>query len=147
MNNHIEDVRVIEAAVWTESTELDFYMEGADGSRLIEHRAEASIKVQTVDLLEYMTEPIALIKMDIEGAEYEVIQHIEEKLAIVDAMVIECHMNSNQAGKLGILLETLSDVGFEVSINSIGAWRDLIKKPAKQPDGFDSYCLIAAWRK
>jgi FkbM family methyltransferase len=146
--NHASDVTLVEAAVWVKLGELDFYIEGADGSRLtVDHDFQTgTTKVKTIDLLDHINVPIDLIKMDIEGAELEVIPHIESKLNMVQNLIIECHVNGDQAGKFGQLLEVLSDSGFRVSLNSIGQWRDLVRDPAKLPDEFDQYFLVAATR-
>lgn len=146
ITNHINDVTVVEAAVWTCFGESDFYLEGADGSRLAKQGSAQTVRVRTVDLADYISNSVDLIKMDIEGAELDVIPHIEHKLPLVKNVIVECHINSDQAGRFGDLLKTLSDAGFAVSINSLGVWRDLIRKPAKLPDEADQYFLVAGTR-
>lgn len=127
---------------------MSFFCEGADGSRLVNNGAKFDniSKVKTVDLARFMDRPIDLIKMDIESAEFEVIQHVADKLNLVKSMVIECHVNNSEIDKFATLLQVLAEAKFEVSINSYGAWRDLIHNPDKLPAEFDQYILVAAWR-
>jgi FkbM family methyltransferase len=146
--NGADDVTVIDSAVWTRHGEISFYCEGADGSRIVLDNSNSvkQTKVTTVDIAEYINEPIDLIKMDIEGAEFEVIPHLGNKLTLVKAMVIECHITNDQIGNLAKLLADLADAKFKVAVNSYGAWRDLVHRPNKLPDEFDQYMVVAAWR-
>lgn len=142
-------VEIVEAAVWTCDGELDFVCEGADGSRLIsdpsttEHRT----RVRTVDLRRFLTEPVDLVKLDIEGAEFDVVASVHDHLENVKNLVIECHVNSDRPSDLARILATLSDAGFRVAVNSYGQWRDLVRRPGKLPMEFDQYFLLAAWRE
>lgn len=147
--NSASNVKIIEAAVWTENGEMPFFCEGADGSRIVVD-GQAELKyhaVKTIDLADFIIRPIDLIKMDIEGAEYDVISHLASRLELVKNMVIECHLYNEQINRFAELLHVLALAGFKVSVNSYGAWRDLIHKPEKLPNEFDQYILIAAWRE
>lgn len=147
--NGASDVKVVEAAVWTHNGEISFFCEGADGSRIVsgENRLGKETVVRTVDFTDFITGPVDLIKMDIEGAEFDVIPHIADKLRMVSNIVIECHIDNKKIGCFARILQVLASVGFSVSINSYGAWRDLVHNPAKLPVEFDQYLLLAAWRE
>jgi FkbM family methyltransferase len=147
--NGAADVKVVEAAVWTQPGTTKFFTEGADGSRIVTGKPESSdrtVVVETVDLADYISEPIDLIKMDIEGAEFDVIRRIQPQLHLVSNLVIECHLDNGRAGEMADMLVILAAAGFKVSINSYGAWRDLVHKPGKLVNEFDQYFLLAAWR-
>lgn len=146
--NNAEDVKVVEAAVWIQDGEMPFYCEGADGSRILldKNNVENQTIVKTIDLINCITEPIDLIKMDIEGAEFDVLMHLANKLNLVKNIVVECHIDNNNIYKFAKILELLSSFNFKVAINSYGVWRDLIHRPGKLPDEFDQYILVAAWR-
>ncbi len=147
--NGARDVDVIEAAVWREDGERRFFCEGADGSKLVDkdEKFTDTVFVQTVDLAKFISGQVDLIKMDIEGAEYEVIASLGGKLGSVKNMVIECHVSNRDIHPFASLLDTLASTGFSVSVNSYGAWRDLIRQAPKAPNEFDQYVLIAAWRE
>ena len=146
--NSASDVQIVEAAVWICDGEADFFCEGADGSKLtaVGGPSAGAVLVKTVDLRRFMSIPIDLIKMDIEGAEHEVILGIADRLGLVKNMIIECHIDNKRIQLFSGLLSALASAGFIVSINSYGAWRDLIQQPPKLPNEFDQYILVAAWR-
>jgi FkbM family methyltransferase len=145
--NHADGVTVVEAAVWTGSRGAHFFVEGADGSRIQRKQDTATTRVKTVDLLTYLDTPIDFLKMDIEGAEMDVVPHIRKKLSSVRQLAIECHINADHMGKFGVLLESLAGSGFRIAVNSMGLWRDLIRRPPKAPNEFDQYFLVAGWRE
>lgn len=146
--NGASDVEVVEAAVWVENGSSQWSMEGIDGSHLGDTNAEGTktVTVRTIDLGDYLNQPIDLLKMDIEGAEYEVIGHLKEKLANVKSISLECHLNQGSIISFSKMLEVLSSAGFKVSINSFGAWRDLIRQPQVLKDHYENYLLVSAWR-
>lgn len=146
--NAANDVKVVEAAVWTKNGKASFFSEGADGSRIVSDTNNAfhNLVVDTIDFREVIAGPVDLIKMDIEGAEFDVIPHIQNKLSLVQNIVIECHIDNSKIHGFSEMLASLDSSGFQVSINSYGAWRDLIHKPGKLPNEFDQYILLAAWR-
>lgn len=146
--NGADDVMVVEAALWTRGGEMPFYCEGVDGSRIVSGSGSAGgTSVRTVDIADYLTEPVDLIKMDIEGAEFDVVPHMADTLGLVENMVIECHLDNREIGRFARILETLGAAGYGVSVNSYGAWRDLVHRPGKLRDEFDQYLLVAAWRE
>ena len=128
--NEIGNVEVVDAAVWVENGTAQWHSEGIDGSHLSPETGETAktSTVRTIDLCDYLNEPVDLIKMDIEGAEYEVIHHVGRKLKNVKAMSIECHLDQATIVPFSKMLEVLSVAGFKMSINSFGEWRDLIRQ-------------------
>lgn len=147
--NKVENVQLIDSAAWIENGYSSFFTEGIDGSRIIDNSDVElpNVTVKTADLRQYVQQPIDLLKMDIEGAEFKVLCHLGECLKLVQNLVVECHVNSDNIGDLGELLGVLQNVNFEVSMNSYGVWRDLIHRPEKLPNEFDQYFLVTAWRK
>jgi FkbM family methyltransferase len=145
--NGASEVNCVEAAVWTSRGKSQFFCEGADGSKLINPgTSSSSIEVSTVDLRELINEPVDLIKMDIEGAEFEVIPHISDKMHLVKNFLIECHVNCDEIEKFSGLLHALGGAGFRVSISILSGWTDLLQKPVRIKNGFDQYILISAWK-
>jgi len=148
-NNGAEDVKLVEAAVWISKGKSNFFCEGADGSKLIQekNKDDSKIEVNTIDLDEYISGPIDLVKMDIEGAEFEVIPHIRSKLHFIKNILIECHINTYEIEKFSKILTELGNAGFQVSISVLGHWTDLLNKPIRIKNGFDQYILVSAWRE
>src|SRR5262245_19364009 len=146
--NSAADVEVVEAAVWTQDGEASWYCEGIDGSKLVAsaQAATRTVTVRTVDLAHYLTDEVDLIKLDIEGAEYQIVTALGDKLRVVRNMAIECHVHCTDIAPLASLLITLAATGFNVAVNSLSSWRDLVRQPAIPPEHFGQYLLIAAWR-
>src|SRR5207245_9000897 len=71
----LENVDLINAAVWTKDGRSDFWAEGGDSGRLtqIAHVSSAVRieQVPTVRLLHHLDRQVDLLKLDIEGAEVE----------------------------------------------------------------------------
>ncbi len=147
--NGAGDVRIVDAAVWVEDGKAKWHSEGIDGSRLAKSESElqSGVMVRTVDLAKYIDQPIDLLKMDIEGDEYQVIPHLGNLLGNVRNICVECHVDQSKITALGKLLQCLSGQGFNLGINSFGPWRDLIRQPEILPDHWGQYLILAGWRK
>jgi FkbM family methyltransferase len=146
--NGAGDVQIVDAATWVENGNAQWHCEGIDGSHLSAETGETvkTITVHTVDLRDYLNVPVDLIKMDIEGAEFEVINHIAGHLEQVKAMSIECHINQTTIVPFAKILQVLSACGFKISINSFSGWRDLLHQSPVLPDHHENYILVSAWR-
>lgn len=147
--NGAADVVVVEAAAWTRDGVVPFHCEGADGSRVMQGPGAHpdAIPVRSVDLSAYLDDPVDLVKMDIEGAEFEVIPHLERKLAQVQNLVVECHLDNRDIGRFSRLLGVLASAGFRVALNSYGRWVDLVRRSHPGRNEFDQYILLAAWKE
>ncbi len=146
--NGAADVEVVEAAAWISKGEARWLCEGIDGSKILELGQEAAdtAVVRTVDLAGYLDGPVDLLKLDIEGAEYAVLEHLGGRLGNVRNALIECHLDQSNVPRLGRILELLAAVGFKVSVNTFGLWRDLVRHAPVAPHHWEQYLLVAAWR-
>jgi FkbM family methyltransferase len=155
--NQIDDVEVVEAAIWTRNDRATFFAQGADGGHIVDEAAATNnggrgvhYWIDTVRLADYLaTDRVDLVKLDIEGAEADVLIDCAERLRNVENMVIEFHFMNDSPKKLPPALSALSAAGFNLSINSYGNWVDLLHPPAGRPaidSGYDQYFLTCAWR-
>jgi len=114
-------------AVWTENCELSFDTDRALSGRLVSRPVESdkNIRVEAVDMRRYLTEPIDLMKFDIEGAELDVLEHCSDKLDSVDKLFVEYHSFIDKPQRVGDLFSILQDAGFRLQVKSI--------HPPKQP--------------
>lgn len=99
-------------AVWTDDTEMDFFLdrEDGDGSTLIREKTtredggigqldkEIPLKVRAIDLSSWIKRNFRngdhlVLKLDIEGAEYKVLEKLiqDETIKLVDQLFIEWH--------------------------------------------------------
>lgn len=146
--NGATDVQVIEAAAWISDGEAPWVVEGIDGSRLVDvpENHDNIVTVRTVDLASFLEQDVDLIKMDIEGAEHQVISHLANKLGNVKNLSIECHLMPGSYSDFAKLIEILEMEGFQITINSYGVWQDLIRVSEIPPYHFKQYILISGCR-
>ncbi len=121
-------VEVIEAAVWTSNGTVEFAADGADGGR-IEHQAgheaqgrtAVAVEVPTRRLADLLSTPTDLLKLDVEGAEVDVLLDCAEVLGNVDRLFVEYHGFARGPQKLATLLAVLDDAGFRTYVESVPA--------------------------
>jgi len=146
-HNGVEDVQVVEAAVWTSNEKVKWFSEGIDGSHIVgDEQQNAISQVQAIDLADYLNETVDLLKIDIEGAEYDVVDHLGKELRNVKNILVECHLGQTNIDRFGKMLQILKEAGFKLGINSFGVWRDLIRQTPVQPNHWEQYILLAGWR-
>jgi len=121
--NGLHGVSLVKAALSAEEGLVDFFSDGKYGSGLAEQLATAGepgwlrSSVTSVRLRNYLTEPVDFLKMNIEGAEYDVLKDSEELLNRVKEMVIEYHHLPGLPRTLHKILDILDRHGFEYLIN------------------------------
>ena len=118
-----KDVKLVNKGLWKDETTLKFFSEGADGGRISNNNEhENIIEIQTVKLSHYLNNetPIDFLKLDIEGAETEVLLEGEAYLNQVKNIFIEYHSFSQQKQTLSTILSILENNGFRYYIEHIG---------------------------
>lgn len=115
----LQDVTVEKKAVWNEDTVLTFAGGKDMGSHIVaggnaaaETQEATSQQVQAVRLKSYLQQRVHFLKMDIEGAEYEVMKDIADQLDMVDNLFLEYHGMFSEGYKLNEMLEILRQRGF-----------------------------------
>jgi FkbM family methyltransferase len=159
--NNIRDVDVVEKALWTNNGHTNFFSEGADANRVVPEHGEIEqlttltpngkqCNVETVRLADYLASTrFDLVKLDIEGAEAEVIVDCGDTLRNVNNLVIEFHLTNSKPHDLARTLQTLANQKFHVSVCSYGQWVDLLHQTSDSSNSkieFDQYLLISAWQ-
>jgi len=118
--NGINDVEVIDKAVWVDDDGIEFGSEGADGGSINVNNNK--IKVESVRLKDFLgkEEKIDLLKIDIEGAEYEVLKDCKDTLKNVQNIFVEYHSWNSSAQQLSEILNIFEINGFRYCIEDIG---------------------------
>lgn len=112
-----KDIILHNKAVSKEKGKLSFVAEGGFSGRLNDVAlGQNVIAVETEPLSAYIDRRIDLLKIDIEGAEYEVLKEIQPKLKMVDKLFIEYHSISGKDQNLDLLLGILKDEGYRIHI-------------------------------
>ncbi|WKJ88629.1 FkbM family methyltransferase [Methylomonas montana] len=126
-SNHLEDVCLVNKAVWINNNGVCFLSDGADGGTILK---EGVLNVESVRLKEYLLleERIDLLKIDIEGAEVEVLADCASQLDRVQNIFIEYHSLENKPQTLSNMLRILEQQGFRYFLETVSK----INKPFLQ---------------
>jgi FkbM family methyltransferase len=118
----LEKVSLINKALWNEETKIEFYSEGADGGRIaIDSDNTIKVSIETVRLKDFIiNKKVDFLKIDIEGAETNVLIDSREVLQNVKYLFVEYHSFLNQRQTLNELLSILTENNFRYYIYHIG---------------------------
>ena len=140
---------LINKGVWREEGELKFLSEGADSGKVVgdgEQPAGTLSRIEVDRLSKYINRPVDFLKIDIEGAELEVLREIEQKLSLVTNLFIEYHSFTGQEQQLDQILEILSRQGFRYYIYSPTMLRNIPFVDKGDYHGMDGMLNICATR-
>ena len=133
--NHLSDVNIINAALGAEEKIIPFYLAsdmpsadvGASSSKThVEHHHAHKGKILETEvscktLSPYLKEKVALLKLDIEGFESQVISELGPLLANADNVIMEYHYNlSFKDNPLSTILDALEKNNHNYIINPVG---------------------------
>lgn len=122
IQNRLTGIELHQKAVWKQDGEIFFEKEGGDAGRLdLKNESPKTIKVEAVNLNPWLAnEKVDLLKIDIEGAETEVLRSIQPHLKNVFRIFVEYHSFENQPQTLGELISILTNAGFRVHASPVG---------------------------
>lgn len=117
----LKDVKLIDKACSDKEGSISFYSEGADGGRFASNTDTKSIiEVRTIRLKNYLQQKVDFLKIDIEGAETDVILDCENELKNVDKIFVEYHSFIGKEQHLPEILRVLKNSSFRLHISSPG---------------------------
>lgn len=144
-NRVLDRVETVNAALWVDGTEeVGFSPDGGDGGH-IELDGRASIRVKATSLRHYLSSPVGLLKMDIEGAEVEVIDEAAGLLSNAQQVILEYHSPADEPQRLGQLISSLETSGFRVHVNNTQYWANPLVRPLRM-GRLDEVLIIYATR-
>jgi len=117
-NTDLKDVTLIPKAVWTHGDGIEIVSDGADGGSAFTEGTK--IKVPSVRLRDWIDKEseIDMLKMDIEGAETDVLKDCGESLRKVKNLFVEFHSFRGQEQTLSDILKLLEELKFRYYILS-----------------------------
>ena len=122
----ISGVECIQKAVWTEDGTVQFDFRGDDRGKISKGSGET---VASLDFAECIPASVDLLKMDIEGAEFAVIDHLCDTGAMrrIKNFVCELHILRGMEVRVMSTLQKLIDSGMQLSLNygAAGPWLGL----------------------
>lgn len=131
------DVDVRSEALWAHDAELSFHREGADGGQVTAGDGDGICRVRAVPLAGFLNQPVDFLKLDIEGAEFDVLQSCQSRLGMVEKAFIEYHAKADEPQTLACLLALLRDAGFRCFITAPSVFSPKPLLEIKTYNGFD----------
>ncbi len=120
------DIKLLKKAIWIHNDEVSFSQMGSMSSSISinsdskENNEIKITKVSCARLKDYLIQPIDLLKLDIEGAEYEVLKDCSNNLQFVKNMFIEYHGIYSEMHKLNEILNILTENNFKWYVKEAG---------------------------
>ncbi len=146
--NGFDDITIINKAVWYEKTWLKFKSEGADAGRITSEVNTNTIDVESIDLKEFLNNrKVDFLKMDIEGAETDVLLNCSQYLGGVENIFIEYHSVAGEPQRLDQLLGVLKQNGFRYHMHSGFNKKMPYLNKLSSFYGYDMLLNIFAWRE
>lgn len=139
--NHLTNITAHQVACGNQNGEISFFVSPGFSplSSMFGSRAKDAqeIKVRLVKLSDYLTGPVDLFKLDVEGAEWGIFEDLiaSGKLALIQRMIIEYHHRIGGAKpELSRFLKLIEDAGFTYDIEAFisplrkfsGAFQDVM---------------------
>ncbi|UKB79316.1 FkbM family methyltransferase [Chryseobacterium sp. MEBOG07] len=120
------DVQLINAAAWINEDDLTFFSEGSLGGKILNENNNHpnNTIVKSIRLRNYIeNKKIFFLKIDIEGAEYTVLNDIKNHLNNIENLFIEFHNTIDEENTLSEILSWIDKAGFKYYIKE--AWNNL----------------------
>lgn len=107
------DIQIFNKAVWIRNEKLSFQTDNSWGGKIVSNEIENSINIDAIDLNSFLDQKVDFLKIDIEGAEYEVIINCKDLISKnVKNIFFEWHSFSNKEQVLGCLLNFFEKSNF-----------------------------------
>lgn len=113
----LRNVTLHNKAVWTKTETLRFYSDGGMGGRVNEEYInQQPTLIEAVPLSDFLTSDVDFLKLDIEGAEDEVLKNCSSLLNQVQNIFFEYHNKLGKKQTLHELLSIMQEQGFQYYI-------------------------------
>lgn len=152
--NALSGVELVQAAVSARAGVMTFYADGKYGSALAAQMPGGApdgwktVEVPCVRLRDYLDAPADFVKLNIEGAEWDVLADTADRLRQVRELVIEYHHLPGLPLTLHNLLTLLHEQGFEYLVNAFDPQTNPgVQPPFRLTEHTHYFLLIYAKRK
>ena len=141
------DIRLIPKAVWTHETTLPFPGDGRASGRVDEEATDVNIpRVSTCRLRDYLTRRVDLLRLDIQGAEVDVLLDCADLLGQVQNLAVDYHSVFRRPQRLDELAGLLTRAGFRMQFRATPqSLTPIIRQNLR--GGIDAQLHIVAFRE
>lgn len=146
----LQQVQLHKKAIWKENTHLQFEAEGQMSSKISDDIAteKRTVTIEAVRLKDLLNKRVDFLKMDIEGAEYQVLKDAAPNLHVVQTMFVEYHGTYAQNNELLEILQIMHNAGFQFYIKEAAAvFHSPLSKEKNSPLEWDVQLNIFCTRK
>lgn len=147
--NHLDQVQVVEAALWPEPGTVSFRAEGQTSSASVVTATEADVVVPTLTLPDLVAEhgPVDLLKLDVEGAEHRLLHETDDAVfRQIGSMVGELHLWAGGADAEAAFVRRLEEVGYEVEVRQLPIHhvRESVRRVRANAGSLEGYTRLKA---
>jgi len=142
------NIKLINKAVWNKECKTKFFSEKADEGRIIEDNSGYSNieDVEKIRLRDFLNDKIDFLKIDIEGAEMEVLEDCKDLLKNVGNLFLKYHSSKNKVQNLDRILEIIKMAGFKYYLGDSSLYSQYPFLQINTFNGFDNQINIFAVR-
>lgn len=118
LSNNLSNVSLINGAAWIHDGKLEFFQDHSQGGSLIKTKLHTDkIETKCYDIKKFVdNSQWDLLKIDVEGAEIEIIKHLADSIHKFKLVFIEYHEDKNKTGRLSDILGILERTEFKYSL-------------------------------
>ena len=145
--NNFHDIEVIDKAVWINVEGVQMGIEEADASSI--HKKDNKVKVGSIRFKDFLArfDQIDMLKIDIEGAELEVLKDCRTSLSHVKNLFVEFHSFIKEKQNLSEIINILEENNFRYYIRSVDERsKPLVNRRNKSNPEMDLQLNIFAYR-
>ncbi len=117
-HHRLKNIELNNTAVWNKDEEIFFESNGSEASHIGKIGLGYKVKAISLNTMLTQLDSIDFLKIDIEGAELEVIKDCEENLAKVEHLFLEYHGRAHETNKLTEMLLVLQRSKFKVYVRN-----------------------------
>ena len=112
LSHNLKNIDAKKEAVWVEDCWLYFKQEGNMNSKIENIESANTTKIKASRLKDFLNKKVDFLKLDIEGAEYQVLKDIQGNLNFVTNLFIEYHGTFSQNHELLEIFKIITQSGF-----------------------------------
>ena len=118
MQFNYNDIDIYNCAIWTANKTLIFENDQSWGGKIVNNSSKKTINVSALDFKKFVNQKVDFLKIDIEGAEYEVLKDSMSLIINnVENIFFEYHSDSNKSQRLGEILSIFESNNFRYHIS------------------------------